>query len=79
MNIICSLYVTYKRTVIYINNLKLTNAEKLITKLKSIDTDFEFELTSKNDKNFNIKVYSIEGFISRFTKINSSTDRNLSW
>lgn len=71
MDIIYSLYVTYKGTVIYINCLRLSTADKLLEKLKSIDTDFEFELTSKNDKNFDVKVLSIEGFISKFERLNT--------
>lgn len=42
MDIIYSLYVTYKGTVIYINSLRLSTADKLLEKLKSIDKDFEF-------------------------------------
>ena len=71
MNIIYYLYVSYKGTVIYINNLTLSTADKLLEKLKSIDTDFEFELTSKNDKNFDVEALSVEGFISKFKKLNS--------
>ena len=76
MNIIYYLYVSYKGTVIYINNLTLSTADKLLEKLKSIDTDFEFELTSKNDKNFDVKVLSIEGFISKLKKLNSHSVGN---
>lgn len=71
MNIIYYLYVSYKGTIIYINNLTLSTADKLLEKLKSIDTDFEFELTSKNDKNFDVEALSVEGFISKFKKLNS--------
>ena len=71
MNIIYYLYVSYKGTVIYINNLTLSTADKLLEKLKSIDTDFEFELTSKNDKNFDVEALSVEGFISKFKKLKS--------
>lgn len=76
MNIIYYLYVSYKGTVIYISNLTLSTADKLLEKLKSIDKDFEFELTSKNDKNFDVKVLSIEGFISKFKKLNSHSVGN---
>ena len=76
MNIIYYLYVSYKGTVIYINSLTLSTADKLLEKLKSIDTDFEFELTSKNDKNFDVKALSIEGFISKFKKLNSRSVGN---
>lgn len=76
MDIIYSLYVTYKGTVIYINSLRLSTADKLLEKLKSIDKDFEFELTSKNDKNFDVKALSIEGFISKFKKLNSHSVGN---
>ena len=76
MDIIYSLYVTYKGTVIYINSLRLSTADKLLEKLKSIDKDFEFELTSKNDKNFDVKVLSIEGFISKFKKLKSHSVGN---
>ena len=71
MDIIYSLYVTYKGTVIYINSLRLSTADKLLEKLKSIDKDFEFELTSKNDKNFDVEVLSIKGFISKFERLNT--------
>jgi hypothetical protein len=76
MNIIYYLYVSYKGTVIYISNLTLSTADKLLEKLKSIDKDFEFELTSKNDKNFDVKVLSIEGFISKFKKLKSHSVGN---
>lgn len=76
MNIIYYLYVSYKGTVIYINSLTLSTADKLLEKLKSIDTDFEFELTSKNDKNFDVEVLSIEGFISKFKKLNTHSVGN---
>ena len=76
MNIIYYLYVSYKGTVIYINSLILSTADKLLEKLKSIDTDFEFELTSKNDKNFDVEVLSIEGFISKFKKLNTHSVGN---
>jgi hypothetical protein len=76
MNIIYYLYVSYKGTVIYISNLTLSTADKLLEKLKSIDKDFEFELTSKNDKNFDIEVLSIEGFISKFKKLKSHSVGN---
>lgn len=76
MNIIYYLYVSYKGTVIYINSLTLSTADKLLEKLKSIDTDFEFELTSKNDKNFDVEVLSIEGFIFKFKKLNTHSVGN---